>query len=560
MPHKSGAPNVHLQRRAGSKHSNETKAAATVKPDNPSILPQSPPAQATSDGQNLPKVAENRSFALATPAQWGPPIFLRQARGPLSKGSRQKSASPAKNEIDDSHAITVPLKTLASGSLPTSHSPSPDRHASGNPHADEKIVAGNYRRATPLHVNRSEDASEVVQALASVPPVVQSTNECRPLAVESGRNSLPAPSALPSIERISEESSPIRSVELFHGPHQYSIAGSVGGSVASPFVQRKVTPSPASRGQSPGPGSRAENTAHRVDVQAGQGAISSSRREADSPTSSAESNANPVFKPSDASSLTLDGLLHPVNAITRAIPMTTVDETGEVPVVRPQSLSVAQPVAFENRKIQPPGTGTPGSAFALQASDARETPRSGTEEPTVSVVTDAGVPILPSANSGSPFINRVLDRTASNLSPSQFRQQHITTDASSATAVLRRAIMPSSPATVGHPNSALGPSRGLTMRSDVIHRAWKQTGAASGQLDVNHGERRPLANIDLVQRSSANSGGSTTVQPPPAPPTLAARNNQVSQVLPPGDMAQLVNRVYELLVRRLASEKQQRGM
>jgi hypothetical protein len=31
-------------------------------------------------------------------------------------------------------------------------------------------------------------------------------------------------------------------------------------------------------------------------------------------------------------------------------------------------------------------------------------------------------------------------------------------------------------------------------------------------------------------------------------------------VLPPGDLAELTNRVYELLVRRLAAEKQRRGI
>jgi len=98
--------------------------------------------------------------------------------------------------------------------------------------------------------------------------------------------------------------------------------------------------------------------------------------------------------------------------------------------------------------------------------------------------------------------------------------------------------------------------------SHITHALWRRAAEEASPTELNPPVAPSPARFNPVQRaaattgSSAASAGGTT----PALPSLSGGNNQRSLALPPGELARLTNRVYELLVRRLAAEKQRRGL
>lgn len=97
--------------------------------------------------------------------------------------------------------------------------------------------------------------------------------------------------------------------------------------------------------------------------------------------------------------------------------------------------------------------------------------------------------------------------------------------------------------------------------SAAVHRVATGGSYNSPSTPTGGGERHSAASYPanlMVQRSSSPAGGSTAapaVPPAPSLPTIDA--NQPAS--PAVNITQLANRVYDLLVRRLASEQQRRG-
>jgi len=95
--------------------------------------------------------------------------------------------------------------------------------------------------------------------------------------------------------------------------------------------------------------------------------------------------------------------------------------------------------------------------------------------------------------------------------------------------------------------------------SPMTHPILRRTVEGATPAEVHPPFGHSPAKAGAVQRAPSNSATPNAVRTPSAPPSVG-RSNPTSQVLPPGDLAELTNRVYELLVRRLAAEKQRRGI
>jgi len=95
--------------------------------------------------------------------------------------------------------------------------------------------------------------------------------------------------------------------------------------------------------------------------------------------------------------------------------------------------------------------------------------------------------------------------------------------------------------------------------SPTTHPILRRTVEGATPAEVHPPFGHSPAKAGAVQRAPSNPATPNAVRTPSAPPSVG-RSNPTSQVLPPGDLAELTNRVYELLVRRLAAEKQRRGI
>jgi hypothetical protein len=383
---------------------------------------------------------------------------------------------------------------------------------------------------------------------------------------------------------------------------------------APPLVQRGATPLPSARSGSSNAGSLAEGMAHRTDSPvrhspAPQGAATSSRPEGalptvvpstapstdavrnqpgvtGSPISGDQGSRDPAsgdLRTSDTGSSLAqrdrdDMIAHPAIAARR------VNETGETPVVRlkamPSASPDAQPIILASQKIQLQSEGgvnpygvrpyiRRGSAFAphVLTPVVPEAPGVETEEPAASGMNAAQPP--QAALSRIPIMDQKADQTTgeapdathAKLAQSSLHERPVFPNAGGAAPVMRRATrVPGSTATMGHPGFAATHALGFAGKSEVTHRVWRRADGGLIQAEAGHGVTHSGANFGVVQRSPANSGGATGVQTPPAPPSLPDQSNSMSQTLAGGDINQLTNRVYELLVRRLAGEKQQRGL
>ena len=288
----NSVPNVHAQRRAGAEYGKETKAAgATAGASH--VIPQQPPAPATSDGKSLPTVAEGGGLKPPAPgpAQMGPPIFWRQMRGPLAQANRQNGVPPERKQGYDSSVNSVPAKG-----------------ASGRQRVEGEMVAGGPLPANPVHVTRSKAAAEVARAVTPNPQKVPLANGPQDLTVGTARYLGAEASVLPPAAKTSENSASRRSLTPAHGPDQtdrvrpvvaaeHSIAGPGGGSAAAPLVQRKAIALPALGSQSSSAEGVLEGAAPRMDPPADQVVVSSSRPEGTplSITPSGAPNADAVW-------------------------------------------------------------------------------------------------------------------------------------------------------------------------------------------------------------------------------------------------------------------------
>jgi hypothetical protein len=561
---------AHIQRKTGGKSGNEPNVARLA-PANSKLAPQTADA-----GEKIGKAPEAPSRNLPASSQMGPPIFLRQAKSTLSRAGGQNPVSPVVKNADSS-PLTVPAKASDSFAAPQTLS-----REKSEPHVKE-IAAANPLPAIPVHVSRSKAATEVARAAAQASHEVQSTKDSRHLASRTAGDSSTDAGTLPSVRSTPAESSPRGNAVLARGSDQAHsvvvaetpVVDPVGGS-ASPtsggptFVQRKAAALPASPSQSYDAASLGKNTVDRVDSQTGRGPILSSSPET---VPSLAPNAAAVLKSGGSAVSSVSGASgpgslpqHPIPSIAHAKPATSIHESGTTPVVhsRPASSTppAVQPVLRKSRDIQPRSDAAFDPARMLQevAPQTGETARIKTGESTPGATIEAVAPdpspvvLQESAIDHAPVSLTPASGTA-GLPPNQLHGQPISSG--DAIPVLRRAAS-SSPNTTASPAFALSPSRVLPAKPEVTHRVWRQTDVASGQPRIQNGAMPSPPNV--MQRSAASPTSGPGAQAAPAPPGLPDSGNRMSQVLPAGDMAQLANRVYELLVRRLAGEKLQRGL
>jgi len=97
------------------------------------------------------------------------------------------------------------------------------------------------------------------------------------------------------------------------------------------------------------------------------------------------------------------------------------------------------------------------------------------------------------------------------------------------------------------------------LTADTTHRIWRRVEAALVQREPGQGRIVSNSNLNLVATSAAIAGAGPGNQMTAGPSGVLNRG-QAPQALQSGEINQLANRVYELLVRRLAGEKLQRGL
>jgi hypothetical protein len=98
------------------------------------------------------------------------------------------------------------------------------------------------------------------------------------------------------------------------------------------------------------------------------------------------------------------------------------------------------------------------------------------------------------------------------------------------------------------------------LTTDTTHRIWRRVEAASVQREPAQGAISSNSSPNLVAPSAAITGSGLGNQLTAGPSGVLNRGSQAPQSLQGGEINQLANRVYELLVRRLAGEKLQRGL
>jgi hypothetical protein len=249
------------------------------------------------------------------------------------------------------------------------------------------------------------------------------------------------------------------------------------------------------------------------------------------------------------------------NSTTNSRPTTSLNESGKASVIHLHPLSstpaTVQPVVLANRIH----TKSAGVVESLGVSNGSTTPikevRRAQAEEAVTTAIEASTSSQLIAASRRADTDEALDHRQNILPAKQFLgpPPSITPDASR---LSHRTIPNDDAIAVSFPSLSSAP-KGFG-KSEVTHRAGRRADEASLWLQPIRGVTPSRASSNVVQRSTDSSVGSTSAQHASGLPGLPSSRNQTSQSLPPGDIAQLANRVYDLLVRRLATEKQRKGL
>jgi hypothetical protein len=234
---------------------------------------------------------------------------------------------------------------------------------------------------------------------------------------------------------------------------------------------------------------------------------------------------------------------------------------------RPAESSV-EPLLFAGAQVSEPSGSTPISADLgqIQTSNAGQVSSSETDQPGATVVSEM-----------KPFgvrNERMQERTgehrvhpnATTHSPSSVRQALVSSNTEVATPVLRKALR-SPEVSMKAGSAAMASTLPLCFpgKSAAAHRAWARTDLALAQTGIqqaaiHHEMPHSPGSLNRLQRSAIDATPATSGQTASAIPSLSAQSKATSPTATPVDLTQLTDRVYEMLVRRLASEKQRRGM
>jgi len=234
---------------------------------------------------------------------------------------------------------------------------------------------------------------------------------------------------------------------------------------------------------------------------------------------------------------------------------------------RPAESSV-EPLLFAGAQVSEPSGSTPISADLgqIQTSNAGQVSSSETDQPGATVVSEM-----------KPFgvcSERMQERTgehrvhpnATTHSPSSVRQALVSSNTEVATPVLRKALR-SPEVSMKAGSAAMASTLPLCFpgKSAAAHRAWARTDLALAQTGIqqaaiHHEMPHSPGSLNRLQRSAIDATPATSGQTASAIPSLSAQSKATSPTATPVDLTQLTDRVYEMLVRRLASEKQRRGM
>ena len=575
MTHDSGdnLRGVQFQRAVGSKDGNETGVAGLM-PGISNSAPQKAITPATGEGRKSSEAARGHrpDASASTLVQMGPPIFLRQAGGAHSRVNRQNAVAPEKSKASDVSAYVLPTKSSEHASLTTTRLSSREVDASVRPPTARETATGNMPRSETVQVSRSKASEEVTRT-----PVLQRTplaDNARKPALQGGRsvsNSVSSPAKVGS-----EESDPGMSLRLSQLPDQPDSAkpivaaehltASENASASPPYVQRKATMPASHTSKHWEPGNA---TADTVLMRGVHVATSSLTPEGGALVSSTVPKASAMIHQPDSGKLSAPGdgganfvQRYPksMDTIANSSPTASPIGTRQAPVIHPHALQAtppSEPVGLANRRIQ---TKVVDAGVSIGGSNDVTAPAD--EARRVQAIEKVTAPIEAST-SGRLIVARqravadeALNHRPNNLKAEQFRGQPQSSVTAGTMPLLQAAIHNDNPHAVSSPISLLSAPKSLA-KSEVTHRAWRRADEASRH--ANQAVTPSRANNNIAQRSTVGSAG-TNDQSAPGQPSLPSQGNQMPQSLPPGDIAQLANRVYDLIVRRLATEKQRKGL
>ena len=509
----------------------------------------------TADGrpqlQNRPRIA-TADAANEVPRQEG---TLEQLPELTVRRERKLVGSPQVEVVKPEALVETPVSSRASRpeSVLLSRSPSREENLPREQHIQRGLVGGNRPPTHSIHLSRA--ATEVARTAI---PVASQT------AYDRANNT-------PVAERV-------------------PVSRPIDGSAAPPFIHRNEigTPSVPSEGSSMD--IVTTNVTHPMDSQVTPTAQSSSMS-GDTPVSivpPAVSNAETGLTQAGDTRLVASDAIRsiqsPVQSVQRLVqrhrktPFADESEStpsaqaaGGTPEVQHglvrSSAGEFEPVFHANRNIQRSSGSALGSAFGSEMLTADSMQGSGVEarQPAREVLIAPESASASTAHLQRSTFDQPLESMPAKFSQSPIAERTVSGNSPAASAVLRRAAQSSRASTsLGYSASASSPHPGLT-KSEITHRLWRKTDLALAQLQASHGQINQHAshspgNFTVVQRSATNSTGSTGVQAPPTLPNLPEQSNPMSQKQPVADITQLTDRVYEMLVRRLASEKQRRGL
>ncbi len=542
-----------------------------------SAPPQSPQERCKPDQTDSARtrVMAAHSIAKFVGGSEVPPLLQHNATALLSTLSKSSntgnSAEGATNRIN-APAGQAPISSAKHSGSSVAHQAKP----TVPPFVQRKVTASHSPRSESFKAeNRAESADYQTDSLAGQAAISSVEPENLPSSI--------APSLVSSSN----------SVLNLRGGADLLVSGGLGSSLLQrqsdcsiahqvkstvPFAHRRATAAPWSRTESSNAGNAVEGAAYRMDSSAGQAAISSAKPEnlpwpiPAFPVSSPHAVLN---QPGDTDWAASGGLgssllqqQSEASITHRAKSRATVQETGVHPVGHPWSVPsaspVVQPAVFAMTRIQPSAHASDATLTSqIFTPRAKGVLRAAIEEPTTGVVITAEPPNVPAVASRKLIIDQASDATTANLTQSQLRERLVLPNAVRANPAPNRVNRhPYSGSAMGYPALASDHQLGLPQRLEITHRDWLRTNVTSTSThpEANHGVTHSPTNFNMVQRSAATSAGSRGVQTPAPGAGLPDQSKQVSQNLASGDIAQLTNRVYELLLRRLASEKQQRGL
>jgi len=251
------------------------------------------------------------------------------------------------------------------------------------------------------------------------------------------------------------------------------------------------------------------------------------------------------------------------NSTTNSGPTTSLNESGKTSVIHSYSLpltpATVKPVVLASR-IHTRGADVVESLGVSYGSTtpAKEVRRAQAEEAAVTTAVEASTSSQLIEASRRADTDEALEHRQNILPAKQFLGQPRSSITPDASPLLHRTIRNDDAIAVSFPNLSSAP-KGFG-KSEVTHHVERRADGASLWLQPTQGVTPSRSNSNVVQRSTASSAGGTSAQQASGLPSLPSSGTQTSQSLPPGDIAQLANRVYDLLVRRLATEKQRKGL